>query len=222
MKKARITMPISTALTQDKRSYLHLARRLGDQSGKTSPAFVLTELIVVLVIISLMTAIAMIALTPLFGRTKFKRQAREFINILQLAQNGAAESDRRYAVALDFDEQTYTLRQFTTLDHERILEDEPIIAEGHFTDEFRLEYIIFDDGVDTRYPEEGQEVFRIWLMAGHSGWQNGAILVLSDIDYNLYSIVINRLSRVIRFYPEAYELGELGFLKPKKANELFF
>ena len=106
-------MPISTALTQDKRSYL-----------QRYSAFVLTELIVVLVIISLMTMIAMLTITPLFGRTKFKRQAREFINILQLTQSSAAESDRRYAVALDFDEQTYTLRQFMTLDYERIVEDE--------------------------------------------------------------------------------------------------
>lgn len=210
-------MPISIALTQDNHPYLHPVRH-----DRTGSAFVLTELIVVLVIISLMTTIAMIALTPLFGRTKFKRQAREFINILQLAQNGAAESDRRYAVALDFDEQTYTLRQFTTLDHERILEDEPIITEGYFTEEFRLEYIIFDDGVDTRYPEEGQEVFRIWLMAGHSGWQNGAILVLSDIDENMYSIILNRLSRTIAFYPDAYELEDFGFLEPKTKNEMLF
>lgn len=204
-------MPISTVLTQDKCTSL-----------QRYPAFVLTELIVVLVIISLMTTIAMIALMPLFGGTKFKKQAREFINILQLAQNTAAESDRRYAVALDFDEQTYTLRQFATLDTERILEDEPIITEGYFTDEFLLDYVIFDDGVDTRYPEEGEEVFRVWLMAGHSGWQNGAILVLRDIDDNMYSIIVNRLSRTIAFYPGAYELADCGFMEPKEKNELLF
>ncbi len=210
---------ISTALTQD--SHSSLSTRT-DRPGKTAPAFVLTELIVVLVIVSLMTTIAMIALTPLFGKTKFKRQAREFINILQLAQNTAAESDRRYAVTLDFDEQTYTLRQFATLDHESILEYEPIITEGYFTDEFFLDYIIFDDGVDTRYPDEGEEVFRIWLMAGHSGWQNGAIIVLSDIDDNPYSIILNRLSRTIAFYPDAYELEDCGFLIPKEKNEMRF
>ncbi len=213
-------MPISTALTQDKRSYLRLPQR--NRPGKTTPAFVLVELIVVLVIVSLMTTIAMIALVPLYGKTEFKKQAREFMNVLQMAQSAAAESEKRYAIALDFDEQTYTLRQFATLDRERILEDEPILTEGYFTDEFFLEYIIYDDGVDTRYPDEGEEVFRVWLMAGHSGWQNGAIVVLSDIEENMYSIIINRLSRTIAFYPGEYELEDSGFMIPKKSNELRF
>ncbi len=220
-KKPRTTIPISTVLTQDKRSFLLPLRTHGDWPDKTDRAFVLTELIVVLVIISLMTTIAMISLTPLFGKTKFKRQAREFITVLQLAQNSAAESERRYAITLDTDEQTYTLRQFTTIDFEQTRE-QPIITEGYFTEEFRFEYIIYDDGYDTRYPEEGEESFAFWLWAGHSGWRLGAIVVLSDIDENMYSIILNRLSRTIAFYPGAYELADCGFMEPKEKNEMLF
>ena len=213
-------MPISTALTQDSRS-ASITRK--DRQGKTTPAFVLVELIVVLVIVSLMTTIAMIALTPLFGKTKFKKQAREFINVLQLAQNTAAESERRYVVILDLDEQAYTLRQFATIEEERVLEDEPILTEGYFTEEFRFEYVLYDDGFDTRYPGEGDIVETVWLWAGHSGWRFGAVVVLSDIDGNMYSIILNRLNRTIAFYPYVYELVEdYGFLEPLKANELRF
>jgi hypothetical protein len=96
------------------------------------------------------------------------------------------------------------------------------LIEGYFTDKFKLEYVIYDDGIDTRYPEENQVYSRTWVRAGHSGWQNGTIIVVSDTDYNMYSIILNRLNRTIVFYPGEYELEELGFLEPVKANDLRF
>lgn len=171
---------------------------------------VFIELIAVLAIISLITAASVLSATAMFGRTKFDKQAHAFIKVLTLAQNAAAQSDRRYAVVIDFDEWTYEMRQFSTLDKDLIMETEPIIASGYFTDDFQLDFVQYDDGTDTRtFDIDQMEYFRIWLMAGHSGWQKGAKVVVRDRDGNPYSIVINRMSKVIVLKP-----GEVDMLAP--------
>ena len=181
-------------------------------------AMVLTELIIVIIIISAMTAIAIFNFSGVLSRTKFKRQAHGLINVLNLAQNAAAETDRRYAVILDFDENTYTLRQFAVIDHDKILDEEPIIAQGYFTDQCRLDYVLFDDFVDTRdWDIENMEFFRAWFFAGHSGWQYGGKIVLLDADGNPYSVVINRLSKVIALQP-----GDVEILEPRYKEDVPF
>ena len=182
---------------------------------------VLTELLIVLAIITMLIGTAMFFVDGFYGNTKFHREAREFMNVLQFALNSAAESDQRYAVAINLDEESYSMHQFMTMNKDDISAYEPIITKGKFKDTW-FEYVIYDDGDDSRSPGEGQEAFRMWFMAGHAGWENGAIIVLSDVDENLYSVVLNRLNRTVSIYDGALELADCGFLETKTENELPF
>ena len=187
------------------------------KAGTSFRGLVLTELIIVIIILSLMAGLATFSFPGVVSRKKFEKQAMDFINILKMAQNAASESDKRYAVALDFEEQTYTLKQFSRPFVEAI-EEEPILFKGNFTEECFLDYVFFDDGFDSREPIEGEVTFGVTFYAGRTGWQNGGMIVLLDVDGNPYSIIINRLSRVIILQPgEEHE-----FILPKESYEIPF
>ena len=179
---------------------------------------VLLELVVVLAIMAMMTALAAISFSGALGRGKFASQADEFVNTMKMAGNAAAESERRYAVAIDFLENTYELRQFTKIDFEQVLEEEPILKSGKFTDQCQLDYVLFDDFYDTRElaPEE-LDTLRVWFWASKSGWQYGGKIVLLDADGNPYSVVVSRLSRVITL-----QNGDVDILEPKEKDDLPF
>ncbi len=172
-------------------------------------AFTLTELIIVMVIISLFILLVPMNLFGLIRKSTFKVQSQEFVSEKQMAANAAAESDRRYEVIIDITEQNYTLREITTADLSQVLEEE-IIVKNDFTDNCRLYYVLFDDG---DYTDESRAKFR----AGHLGWQYGGKIVLLDSDGNEYSVVVNRLSRIITL-----ERGDVELLEPKRNDELFF
>ena len=179
---------------------------------------VLLELIIVLAIMTMLTALAAVSFSGAIGRSEFSRQADEFINTMRMAGNAAAESDRRYAVAIDFLENTYELRQFTVRDFEQVLAEEPILESGQFTDQCQLDYVLFDDFYDTRQEDpEMLETLRVWFWASRNGWQYGGKIVLLDADGNPYSVVINRLSRVITL-----QHGDVDILEPKEKDELPF
>ncbi|UCE98976.1 MAG: prepilin-type N-terminal cleavage/methylation domain-containing protein [Planctomycetota bacterium] len=176
---------------------------------KTNSAFTMTELIIVIVIISLFILLVPMNLFGLLTKNTFKVQAQEFVSTMQMACNAAAQSDRRYEVIIDITEQSYTLRQITTPDLSQVLEEE-IIIKSDFSDNCRLYYVLFDDG---DYANEGRAKFR----AGRLGWQYGGKIVLLDSDENEYSVVINRLSRIITL-----ERGYIELLVPQRDDELFF
>ncbi len=180
------------------------------------PALVLIELLIVVGILSMMLAIASLAFTPAITRNEFKRKADDLIRILKMAQNASAESGQRYAVVLDFDEQMYALMPYFTLDKDQILAEQPVLATGRFGDDFQLDYVRFDDAEDTRnWDLEQTTYFRVWLMAGKSGWQNGGKIVLRDRQGNPYTIILNRFNKVITLYP-----GEIDILEP--VNNVLF
>lgn len=176
-------------------------------------AMVLVEMLVALVIIGLMTALATINFSSAFTKAKFEREVYAFINVLKMAQNAAAESDKRYAVILDFDEQSYTLRQFNLLSLDVIPDEEAIITTGYFTDECYLDWVLFDD---FEYAVE-ETAYEARFYAGHSGWQYGGKIVLLDVDGNPYSVVVNRLSRVITLQP-----GDVEILAPQYQEDVPF
>lgn len=181
-------------------------------------ALVLTELIIVIIIIALMAATVSLSFPAILSRKQFESQAEALIRVLKMAQNAAAESDKKYAVNLDFEEQTYTLRQYTKADWEVILDEEPVIFEGYFTEQCYLEYVIFDDGTDTREPLEGSVMVGAWFYASRTGFQNGGNIVLLDSDGNPYTVIVNRLSKVISLMPgDGYEIP-----LPKETYELPF
>ena len=164
-------------------------------------AFTLTELIVVLLIIWLFVLLAVMNLSGLLRRNTFRARVQEFVSTMQMAANAAAESDRRYEVIIDLTEQNYVLRQITVPDLTQFLEEE-IIVNNDFGDNCRASYVLFDDG---DYSNDGRAKFR----AGHSGWQYGGKIVLLDEDEQEYSVVVNRLSRVI-----ALKEGDVELLVP--------
>jgi len=171
--------------------------------------FTLTELIVVLLIFSLFVLLAQENLFGLLGKNTFKSQAQELVSTMQMAASAAGQSDRRYEVIIDLTEQNFLLRQITTPDLSEVLEEE-IINENNFSDNCRLVYVQFDDG---EYTNEGKAKFRV----GHSGWQYGGKIVLLDSKERTYSVVVNRLNRIITLRE-----GDVGLLEPKAKDEMPF
>ena len=213
-------MPISTAqMHSDKFGW-----RGADALRETSPfqracGFSLIEMLVVVAIFSMIVALTSPALTGVAGRSAFRTQANEFIRVMTMAQNAAAESDRRYAVILNFDEQRYTMRQqFIALemgdvDLAVVPYEEDVITNGQFTERCQLLYVHFDDLEDV---SDASTAAGVGFVAGHSGWEAGGKIVLLDQDGNPYTIVINRMSRVIKMYagdimPGEPELPELKY-----------
>jgi len=173
--------------------------------------FTLTELIVVILIISLFLLLAMTNLFGLLGKSTFRAQVQEFVSTMQMAASAAAESDRRYEVIIDLTEQNYVLREITSPDLSGVLEEE-IIVKNDFSDNCRVDYVLFDDGDETD-PEHMRAKFR----AGHSGWQYGGKIVLLDEDERVYSVVVNRMNRIITL-----KKGDVEILLPKAKNEVPF
>ena len=176
---------------------------------------VLAELLVVIAIISMLTAVAMLSVTSIFGKKQFEKEAYEIIDILHKAQNASAETVRRYAVIFDFVEGTYVLRQFATLDMQSIPEEEAILSVGSFSRHCQLDYVLFDDFMDTR--DEGESISEARFIAGRGGWQYGGKIVLLDVDGNPYSIVVGRLCGDITL-----KRGDVEILVPVDKSELRF
>jgi len=176
---------------------------------KKKTAFTLTELVVVILLVSLFVLVAQVHLFGLFKKHTFKAQLQQFISTMQMAASASAESDRRYEVIIDLTEQNYLLRQITSPDLSEVLEEE-IIVDNEFGDNCWVGYVEFDDG---DYTNEGRAKFR----TGHCGWQYGGKIVLLDEDERLYSVVVNRLNRIITL-----KEGDVELLVTKSENEIPF
>jgi prepilin-type N-terminal cleavage/methylation domain-containing protein len=171
--------------------------------------FTLTELVVVLVVIALFVFLVQINLFGLLGKSTFRAQVQEFVSTMQMAASAAGESDRRYEVIIDIPAQVYTLREITNPDLTQVFEEE-IIVQDTFSENCRVAYVMFDDGEST---SEDRAKFR----TGHSGWQYGGKIVLLDENEQPYSVVVNRLNRMVTLEP-----GDVQLLEPKSKNEVLF
>ena len=172
---------------------------------------VLAEVVMVLLIISLFTAIAMINLSGALAVDSFKDRANDLVKLFQMAETSAAQTGKRYEIVIDFTQNGYLLREITTglVAVEDILEEE-IIQTGWFTDKFQLSYVMFDDG---QWTNEAPALFRV----GKSGWQYGGKIVVTDADGKQYSIIVNRLSRKTDIVE-----GDAIVLAPKSEEEMGF
>jgi len=169
-------------------------------------------LIELIIVISMLALFVLLAQTNLFGvlrKSTFKAQVNEFVSAMQMAASAAAESNRRYEVIIDLTEQSFLLRQITSPDLAEILEEEVILI-GSFSRNCQVAYVEFDDG---EYANEGRAKFR----AGHSGWQYGGKIVVLDESGNPYSIVVNRLNRIIELIE-----GDVVPLTPKAKEDVIF
>jgi len=172
-------------------------------------AFTMTELIVVLVMISLIALLAQMNFFSLLTKNTFRVQAQELISAMQMAASAAAESGKRYEVIIDMTEQTYVLREITSSDLSEVL-DEEIIVSNEFSNNCQAAYVLFDDG---DFANEGRAKFRV----GHSGWQYGGRIVLLDKNEKPYSVVVNRLNRIVTLQDD-----EAALLLPKRPDEMLF
>jgi hypothetical protein len=174
-------------------------------------AAVLAEVVMVLFIIAMFTMMVMTNLSGALTRDTFKERANELLKLFQMAATSASENGKRYEVIIDFVQGTYMLREITTglVAVEDIL-DEEIIATGQFSERFQPQYVLFDDGTWTN---QDPALFRV----GKFGWQYGGKISLLDDNGNEYTIVINRLNRMVELYEGDYEI-----VPPRTSEEMGF
>ena len=174
--------------------------------------FTMAELLVVVSIVALFVLMAQINLFGLLRKNTFRAQTQELVSTMQMAVSAAAETGRRYEIIIDITEQGYGLKELTGSE---IYVENPdgtpgeIIVQNNLTDNCRLVYVWFDDGIDTNT--------KAWFRVGPSGWQNGGKIVLLDEKDQPYTIVVNRINRIV-----ALEEGDLELLEPKSKDDLPF
>jgi Tfp pilus assembly protein FimT len=165
---------------------------------------VLAEMVVVICLIGLFVALAMVNVASMLGRNTSMTQANELASTLRMAAAKAAESSRRYEIIIDPQTQSYTFREITSADLGADVLQEEIIRQHTFGSGVQIKLVQFDDGTSTA---DQAAMFR----AGHAGWQYGGKIVLVDDEGREYTIVVNRLSRII----EVFE-GDVNILAPKE------
>ncbi len=201
-------MPICSApMPSSCGSFGQRCERLALCRRRRYPAFTFTELVIVIVMVSLFVLLAQVHLFGLLRRNTFRALVQDFVSTMQMAARAAAESDRRYEVIIDLTEQSYLLRQITSPDLSQVLEEE-IIAYSNFGSNCRVAYVEFDDG---DYTNQGLAKFR----AGHAGWQYGGKIVLLDENEQPYSVVVNRLNRTVNLTRD-----DVALRVPKARNEV--
>jgi len=187
-------------------------KRLKSGISNRKPGFTMAELLVVLAVVSLFVLMAQIHLFGLLRKSTFKAQTQELVSTMQMAASAAAETGRRYEIIIDISEQGYVLKELAGSEIYTERPDETpgeIIVQNNLTENCRLVYVWFDDGVDTNT--------KAWFRVGPSGWQNGGKIVLYDEKEQPYTIVVNRLNRIVTL-----EEGNVELLEPKPKNELPF
>lgn len=198
-------MPTCTApMRIDFNSYRSI--RAGGRKGA-----ILAEVVMVLFIIAMFTSMVMLNMGGALSRDSFKNRADDLVRLFQMAATSAAETGKRYEIIIDFVQNSYMLREITTglVAVEDII-DEEIIQTGQFSDRFQLSYVLFDDG---DWTNQAPALFRV----GKSGWQYGGKVVVTDDSGNEYSIIINRLSRMIELNE-----GDTEIIAPRTSDEMGF
>ena len=175
-----------------------------------SPAFTLTELVVVILMISLIILLAGTNLYGLLVKSTFRGQIQEIVSTMQMAANSAAETSRRYEIIFDLDNQSYILREITSTYLPSDVLEEEIITSMDLPDSCRIAYVIFDDG---NYTNQGRAMFRV----GRSSWQCGGKIVFTDAAERPYSIIVNRLNRNVTLRD-----GDIDTMMPKSPEDMAF
>jgi type II secretory pathway pseudopilin PulG len=197
----RVMMLICTApMPTDKKSHKRLL---------VCSAFTLAEIMVAVLMISLFTILVHANLSGVLRKSTFRGQMQDFISTMRKAVTAATESDRRYEVVIDLVEQSYLLREITTVELSEILEEE-IITEEYFSENCYVAYVEFDDG---DFTNDSRAKFR----AGRAGWQYGGVIVFLDKEERAYSVVVNRTNRFVKLQD-----GEVRYWSPRSKDEMPF
>lgn len=172
-------------------------------------AFTLTELVIVILIVGLLSGLAMVNLTGLISGNDFKTQTHEFITTMQLAATSASQNGKYYDVIINLDDQSYMLREISGSNLDLVYEDE-VIVSNEFNEKCIVVYVVFDDGVDT---SDGI----VHLRVGKSGWQAAAKIILVDNNNKEYSVLVSRIGNKVKL-----EEGDAALLLPKEDYEIPF
>lgn len=171
--------------------------------------FTLAESMVVIVVVSLLIALAATNLKGILVRNSFKSQASGLVSALESASTSAAQSGKRYEVIIDIPQQSWLLREITSPDLSEVL-DEEIVAQEDLGVNCSISYVLFDDG---QFTNQDRAKFR----TSRAGWQFGGIIVLLDSEQQPWSLVIDRMSNIVRIEP-----GEAQIIWPRSADEVPF
>lgn len=215
-KAVKVTMPTYSAPThtdedspRDEATCSYGVRNTQCAMRSTRYGFTLTELIIVVIVVALFLLLAQVSLFGFLRRNTFEAQMQEFVSTMQMAGTAAAQSERRYEVIVDLVEQSFLLREITSPDLSEIFEEE-IIVYNYFSNNCRVAYVEFDDG---EYTSDTRAKFR----AGHAGWHYGGKIVLLDENEVPYSVVVNRLNRIVELRE-----GDVELLVPRPKDEVPF
>jgi len=172
--------------------------------------FTLLEVVMVLFIVSLVISIATISYTSVYPKIQFREKINTLVGIFEMAAISADQSDRRYAVLIDFFDHSYALYDVNTsnpYNRENLLEED-IITSGFFDDYHELVYVQFDDSADII---DGGEAGTALFVVGHNGWNYGGKVVVRDNEENLHSLVVSRFNKRVKLYQGDAMLAEPEF-----------
>jgi prepilin-type N-terminal cleavage/methylation domain-containing protein len=186
-------------------------RLSGHKDTRTSeyPGFTLAESMVVIVVVSLLIALAATNLKGVLIKNSFKSQASGLVSALESASTSAVQSGKKYEVIIDIPQQSWLLREITSPDLSEVL-DEEIVAQEDLGGNCRVSYVLFDDG---QFTNEDRAKFR----TSRAGWQFGGIIVLLDSEEQPWSIIIDRMSNIVRLEP-----GEAQIIWPRSKDDVPF
>ena len=167
----------------------------------TRAGLVLAELIAVVTIIGLLLLVSIFNTSRAKSSGRFRSQADELVFTLQRAIRTTSQNNSRYSIIINIAEQSYILRHIKSDELYEIGDEKEIIIEKYLTPNCQIVYVEFDDAEGT---DEKNDVAR--FVTGRSGWQAGGKIVLLDAEGNEYSIIINRLSRIVELKKGFVEL----------------
>jgi prepilin-type N-terminal cleavage/methylation domain-containing protein len=171
--------------------------------------FTLAESMVVIVVVSLLVALAATNLKGILFRNSFKSQAMGLVSALESASTSSVQSGKKYEVIIDIPQQSWLLREITSPDLSEVL-DEEIVAQEDLGGNCSISYVLFDDG---QFTSQDRAKFR----TSRAGWQFGGIIVLLDSEQQPWSLVIDRMSNIVRIEP-----GEAQIIWPRSKDEVPF
>ena len=180
-------------------------------SKRRDKGFTLAETMVVLLLLGIVVSVAQLNVFALLGRSRFKASVQDLVDVFRMAIKASAESDHRYQIEINLNEQTYALSEITHVDDYGDIQVKETLLEAQLPLECYIEQVIYDDG---RSYGQGDVVY-FWI--GHAGWFRGAAIYLSDKDGNQYSILINRLNRMVELLD-----GEIEMLGRKDDIDMTF
>ena len=181
-------------------------------SSHARAGLVLAELVAVVTIVGLLLLVSIFNISGAKSSSRFKSQAQELASTIQRAARAAAKNNNKYSIIINVAEQSYVLRHIKSAELYEIGDEKEIIFEKYLTPDCQIDYVEFDDAEGT---DERNSTAH--FVAARQGFQAGGKIALFDAEGNEYTIIINRLSRIVEL-----RKGFVELLPVKYRDELPF